>query len=77
MDGLDLVVTVDTAVGHLAGAMGKRVFIMLPYAPDWRWLEARSDTPWYPSARLFRPPTPQNWDAVTAEVAGAIKEMLT
>lgn len=76
MDGLDLVVTVDTAVGHLAGAMGKRVFIMLPYAPDWRWLEARSDTPWYPSARLFRPPTPQNWDAVTAEVAGAIREML-
>ncbi len=76
MDGLDLVVTVDTAVGHLAGAMGKRVFIMLPYAPDWRWLERRSDTPWYPSARLFRPPTPQNWDAVTAEVAAAIREML-
>ncbi len=74
MDGLDLVVTVDTAVGHLAGAMGKRVFIMLPYAPDWRWLEKRSDTPWYPSARLFRPPTPQNWDAVTAAVAEAIRE---
>ena len=76
MDGLDLVVTVDTAVGHLAGAMGKRVFIMLPYAPDWRWLEKRSDTPWYPSVRLFRPPTPQNWDAVTAEVAAAVRELL-
>jgi Flp pilus assembly protein TadD len=74
MASLDLVVTVDTAVGHLAGAMGKPVFIMLPYAPDWRWLERRSDTPWYPSARLFRPPTPRNWDAVTAEVAGAMRE---
>jgi len=76
MHGLDLVVTVDTAVGHLAGAMGKKVFIMLPYAPDWRWLEKRSDTPWYPSVRLFRPPTPQNWDAVTAEVAATVRELL-
>ena len=58
IEGLDLVVTVDTAIGHLTGAMGKSVFIMLPYAPDWRWLEQRSDTPWYPSVRLFRPPTP-------------------
>ena len=73
IENLDLVVTVDTAIGHLAGAMGKKAFIMLPYAPDWRWLENRSDTPWYPSVRLFRPPTPRDWDTVSAEVAAAIR----
>ena len=72
IENLDMVVTVDTAIGHLAGAMGKKAFIMLPYAPDWRWLENRSDTPWYPSVRLFRPPTPRDWDTVSAEVAAAI-----
>ena len=51
---LDLVITVDTSVAHLAGALGKPVWLLLPYAPDWRWLQARSDSPWYPSARLFR-----------------------
>jgi tetratricopeptide (TPR) repeat protein len=76
MEGLGLVVTVDTAIGHLAGAMGQRAFIMLPYAPDWRWLEKRGDTPWYPSVRLFRPPGPRDWDAVSAEVARAIKALL-
>lgn len=74
IEGLDLVVTVDTAIGHLAGAMGKPVFIMLPYASDWRWLEGRSDTPWYPSVRLFRPPAPRDWDAVGKAVAEAIGE---
>ena len=74
IDGLDLVVTVDTAIGHLAGAMGKRVFIMLPFASDWRWLEVRADTPWYPTARLFRPPAPRDWDAVAGAVAAAMGE---
>lgn len=76
MDGLSLVVTVDTAIGHLAGAMGLRAFIMLPYAPDWRWLQERTDTPWYPSVRLFRPPGPRDWDAVSTEVARAVKLLL-
>jgi len=72
IDGLDLVVCVDTAVGHLAGVMGKPAWIMLPYAPDWRWLTGRSDTPWYPTLRLFRAPAPKRLDAAVAAVAAAI-----
>ena len=66
VSNLDLVITVDTAMGHLAGALGKPVWIMLPKASDWRWLLKRSDSPWYPTARLFRQETPGAWDAVIA-----------
>ena len=72
IDCLDLVVTVDTSIGHLAGAMGKPVWIMLPFAPDWRWLLDREDSPWYPSARLFRQRKPRDWGPIVA----AIKEEL-
>jgi Tfp pilus assembly protein PilF len=72
IDCLDLVVTVDTAVAHIAGAMGKPVWIILPYAPDWRWLLERADSPWYPSARLFRQSADRGWEPCITEIAAAL-----
>jgi Flp pilus assembly protein TadD len=65
---LDLVITVDTAVCHLAGALGKPVWILIAFQPDWRWLLDREDSPWYPTARLFRQPTPENWRPPLARI---------
>jgi tetratricopeptide (TPR) repeat protein len=70
---LDLVISVDTAVAHLAGAMGRPCWLLLPdYRCDWRWLTARDDTPWYPSMRLFRQSSAGDWEAVMTRVASAI-----
>lgn len=65
---LDLVISVDTAVAHLAGAIGKTVWTLLPFAPDWRWLLKRNDSPWYPDMRLFRQNQPGDWDGVFEQV---------
>lgn len=70
---LDLVISVDTSVAHLAGALGKPLWLLLPFAPDWRWLEARSDSPWYPTARLFRQREWRRWDSVVAAASEALK----
>ncbi|HEX4173017.1 MAG TPA: tetratricopeptide repeat-containing glycosyltransferase family protein [Acetobacteraceae bacterium] len=75
LDNLDLLITVDTSVAHLAGAMGRPVWIMLPRTPDWRWLLDRSDTPWYPSARLFRQQYVRRWDDVVQAIATALRAL--
>ena len=69
---LDLIVSVDTSVAHLAGALGKPVWILLPCVPDWRWLLDREDSPWYPTARLFRQNPARTWDEVIIRVRGAL-----
>lgn len=65
---LDLVLTVDTSVAHLAGALGRPVWILLPWVPDWRWMLERSDSPWYPTARLYRQPEAGDWNSVLMQV---------
>jgi len=72
MDQLDLVITVDTSVAHLAGALGKPVWVLLSAVPDWRWGFAGETTPWYPTMRLFRQPQPGDWAAVMQRVAQAL-----
>jgi ADP-heptose:LPS heptosyltransferase len=65
---LDLVIAVDTAIAHLAGALGKPVWVLLPVNADWRWREAVQDTPWYSTARLFRQTAPGSWESVINDV---------
>ena len=69
---LDLVIGVDTAIVHLAGALAKPVWTLLPFVAEWRWLEKRTDSPWYPTMRLFRQPKAGDWPAVVAAVGGAL-----
>jgi len=76
IENLDLVITVDTAVAHLAGAMGKTTWILLPFDPDWRWMRGRSDSPWYPTVRLFRQSRPGDWATVVASVYGELKKIV-
>ena len=71
-EGVDLIVTVDTSIAHLAGALARPVFILMPYASDWRWRQARSDSDWYPTATLFRQRAPGDWASALAEVRSAI-----
>ena len=73
IDLMDLVITVDTSVAHLAGAMGKPVWILLPYNSDWRWLHDRDDSPWYPSARLYRQQQLGNWEPVISQIKNDLR----
>ena len=73
---LDLVISVDSAVAHLAGAMGKPFWVLLYKSPDWRWLRDREDSPWYPTARLFRQSTLGNWQDVVTRVASELRRLV-
>ncbi|MGB6745002.1 MAG: glycosyltransferase family 9 protein, partial [Terracidiphilus sp.] len=72
---LDLVITTDTSIAHLAGAMAKPVWILLPHLADWRWMQQVETTPWYPTARLFRQPTPGDWPSVLNRVAAELQSL--
>ncbi len=76
ISNLDLVISVDTSVAHLAGALGKPVWVLLTYVPDWRWLLDRDDSPWYPTARLFRQNDARTWDDAIARVREALLEFV-
>ena len=76
MDGLDLVLAVDTSIIHMAAAMGKPTWVMLPFAPDFRWMTERIDSPWYPTLRLFRHPAPRRWDILVPHVTEALAEFV-
>ena len=69
---LDLVISIDTAAAHLAGAMGKPLWLLLPHTSDWRWLQKRDDSPWYPTARLFRQPSKGDWKGLLSDVVAAL-----
>jgi len=77
MHCMDLVVSIDSAVAHLAGALGRPLWVLLPYAPDWRWHLGCNDSPWYPTARLFRQPRPDAWETVLYEVSDALHKLLS
>jgi tetratricopeptide (TPR) repeat protein len=76
VDALDLVITVDTSVAHLAGALGKPVWVLLPWVTDWRWMLHREDTPWYPTMRLFRQHRGGDWTDVIARMAGELRAVV-
>jgi ADP-heptose:LPS heptosyltransferase len=72
---MDLIITVDTAIAHLAGALAKPVWTLLPFAADWRWFLERADTPWYPTMRLFRQKQRGDWRSVILQVAAALNDL--
>ncbi|MGA9669830.1 MAG: tetratricopeptide repeat protein, partial [Terracidiphilus sp.] len=71
---MDLVITIDNSTAHLAGALGIPTWVLLPFAPDWRWMLDRDDSPWYPTMRLFRQPKPGDWQSVVDRVESALRE---
>jgi ADP-heptose:LPS heptosyltransferase len=75
IQNLDLVVTIDTAVAHLAGAMGKPVWVLLPFVPDWRWMLDRNDSPWYPTMKLFRQSSPGDWTEPVGRVIAELNDL--
>jgi ADP-heptose:LPS heptosyltransferase len=73
---MDLVITVDTSVAHLAGALGVKTFMLLPYVTDWRWFDNTEKTEWYDSVRIFKQESQTDWESVFNKVAGEIKKLV-
>ncbi|HVI50049.1 MAG TPA: tetratricopeptide repeat-containing glycosyltransferase family protein [Candidatus Sulfotelmatobacter sp.] len=76
LENLDLLISVDTAVAHLAGALGRPAWVLIARHPDWRWLRERDDSPWYPSLRLYRQPTKRDWPSVIARLAEDLSKLV-
>lgn len=76
MQHLDLIITVDTAIAHLAGALGARVWLLLPYCTDWRWIVGRVDSCWYPTMKIFKQKKPFDWDGVMNEVERELEKII-
>ena len=72
---LDLIISVDTSIVHIAGALARPCWVLLPFAPDWRWLLGRDDSPWYPTLKLFRQPAMRDWESVVAQVAAQLRSL--
>ena len=72
---IDLLISVDTACVHLAGALGRPVWMLTPYSPDWRWLLSRTDSPWYPRLRLFRQPAIDDWQTPITQISDALQTL--
>jgi ADP-heptose:LPS heptosyltransferase len=75
MNALDLVITIDTASAHLAGALGRPALVLLRYVSDWRWLDYRDDSPWYPTLRLFRQPRPDDFTQPVERVRDILRQL--
>ena len=73
---MDLVLSVDTSLLHLSGALGKRTWLLLSHVPDWRWMRDREDTPWYPSVKLYRQPAPGDWKSVFRRISADMQREL-
>jgi ADP-heptose:LPS heptosyltransferase len=73
---LDFVISVDTSIAHLSAALGRRTWVLLPVNPDWRWLHDREDSPWYPTMKLYRQTTVDDWSGVLARVAADLRREL-
>ena len=75
IENLDLVISVDSAVAHLSGALGKKTFLMLPYSADWRWFDDKDKCSWYGSVRIFKQEQEGNWNSVIAEIESEVKSL--
>jgi ADP-heptose:LPS heptosyltransferase len=73
IDSMDLIISVDTSIAHLAGAMKKPIFILLPFSPEWRWMTEGDSSPWYPTIKIYRQPTKGDWKSIIYQIMNHLK----